>query len=129
MENIIKEIIITKNTLITEIQKDFNVFYPFLKIEFSTNAKKFLSLKKYEINPESRISKITNLANTIQLNVDEERTVAEVEEDCKKLLGLSMQVFRKSGNVWNAISLTESWTLKSQNTAGEFISIEMASSA
>ena len=37
-----------------------------------------------------------------------------------------MQVFRKSGNIWNAISLTDSWTLESQNEAGEFISTEMS---
>jgi hypothetical protein len=40
-------------------------------------------------------------------------------------LGVIVQVSRKSGNVWNVISITEGWTLESQNSAGEFISSEM----
>lgn len=39
--------------------------------------------------------------------------------------GLSVLVFKKQENVWNALSLTKSWTLESQNAA-EFISAEMA---
>jgi hypothetical protein len=35
-------------------------------------------------------------------------------------------VSRKSGNVWNMISVTDGWTLESQNSAGEFISSQMA---
>ncbi len=42
------------------------------------------------------------------------------------MLGLYIQVFGKSGNVWNVISFTDSWTLESHNKAAEFISAEMA---
>lgn len=61
----------------------------------------------------------------ITMDFNEERTVAEVEKDFRELLGVQIKVCRKSGNVWNEITLTDNWTLKSQNTAGEFISTEM----
>ena len=126
MEKNNKEIIISRDSLVMEIQKEFNLFYPFLKIEFSTRAKGLLNFKKYGVNPASRINEITNLSSVIKLNVNSDRTIAQIEEDCRELSGLSMQVFRKSGNIWNAISLTDSWTLESQNEAGEFISTEMS---
>lgn len=129
MDNNSKEIIITRDSIVVDIQKAFNLFYPYLKIEFSTNPKGVLSLKKHSINPQNSIGKITNLTSTFKLNVDEDRTVAEIEKECRELLGLSIQVFRKSGNVWNVISLTDGWTLESQNKAGEFISTEMSAAS
>ncbi|WP_018617442.1 hypothetical protein [Segetibacter koreensis] len=129
MDNNSKEIIITRDSIVVDIQKAFNLFYPYLKIEFSTSPKGVLSLKKHSINPQNSIGKITNLTSTLKLNVDEDRTVAEIEKECRELLGLSIQVFRKSGNVWNVISLTDGWTLESQNKAGEFISTEMSAAS
>lgn len=128
METINKEIRITRNSLVTDIQQAFTLFYPFFKIEFSKNEKEHPS-KSYKVNSESSIGKITTITAAAELNVDDDRTVAEVEKDCRELFGLSIQVFRKSGNVWNVISLTNSWTLRSQNMAGEFISTEMSAAS
>jgi hypothetical protein len=128
MEKNSKEIVISRDSLVIEIQEQFNVFYPFLKIEFSTKPKASSSVdfKKYKVSPESRLSKVTKAVFPIKLNVNSDRTIAEVEEDCWQLLGLSIRVCRKSGNVWNDISLTYNWSLESQNKAGEFISTEMS---
>src|SRR4051794_17951006 len=126
MEQISKEIIITSAILVIDIQKQFTLFYPFLKIEFFAKPNAISSLKKHTVNSATSISKLTSLPATVKLNVAEDRTVAQVEQDFREQLGLSIQVFRKSGNVWNAISLTDSWTLESQNKAGEFISTEMS---
>ena len=115
MEKKSKEITIDRNCLVINVEKEFSFFYPFLKIEFSSNTKKSNSSAALEMEN----------ATTVTLNVNEDRTIAEIEKDCQELLGQSIQVFRKSGNVWNVISLTKSWTLQSQNMAGEFISTEM----
>ena len=128
MEKNTNEIIITGVTKVRDVQKEFEQFYPFLKIEFS-KAEKGNSSKSHTFKPENSIIEITELPASVKLNVDEERTISEVEKDCHELLGLSIEVFRKSGNVWNAISLTNSWTLQSQNKAGEFISTEMAAAS
>ena len=124
MQKKIKEITITRDTVVRDIQNEFAIFYPFLKIEFSRKESGVL-YKNHKVNSDTLPSRISNLSGPLKLNVDEERTIAEVENDCQKLLGLSIQICRKSGNVWNAISLTNSWTLQSQNMAGEFISTEM----
>ncbi|QEC65766.1 hypothetical protein FRZ67_00015 [Panacibacter ginsenosidivorans] len=61
----------------------------------------------------------------VKLRIENKRTIAQVEDDCIQQLGLLVQISRKSGNVWNTISLTENWTLEEQNNAGKFISSEM----
>ncbi|MNF16790.1 hypothetical protein D3C80_2199700 [compost metagenome] len=41
-----------------------------------------------------------------------------VEKDFWEKLGLSAQIFRKSGNLWIETSLTDDWTLARQNDEG-----------
>lgn len=125
MENISKKIIINKDNLVADIQQAFNLFYPFLKIEFLKGGTGTVLFKNDMVNPVCSIRDITNLTNTATLNVEADRTVTEIKKECREVLGLSIQVFRKSGNVWNAISITDSWTLETQNKAGWYISTEM----
>ena len=121
-----KEIKITSDSLVMDIQKSFNLFYPYLKVEFSTNPQGILSLKNHVVTPETNVGKITKIPASVTIDLNEDRTIYEIEQDFAKQLGLLLQVFRKSGKVWNEISLTDTWTLDSQNKAGEFISTEMA---
>lgn len=127
MEKISKEILITGDSLLTDIGQQFSLFYPFLKIEFS--KKNIFHFKKNKLQPGVRIKQLTTLATPVKVNVDNNITIAELEKMFSNLLHLSVQVFRKSGNVWNAISLTDSWTLESQNKAGEFISTEVTAAS
>ena len=124
MKKNIKEITIGRNTRIKDIQEEFRLIYPYLAIDFSDKRSEGF-FKSRKVNPDNLISNIYCTPGTIKLNVDEERTISEVENEWLELLGLSIQILRKSGNVWNVISITNSWTLQSQNRAGEFISTEM----
>ncbi|MCW3079042.1 hypothetical protein [Segetibacter sp.] len=123
-----KKITITTDTKVRDVQAQFETCYPFLKIEFS-KSKSGDFTRSSKVNPDNLISKISSLPGTVSLNVEAERTIAQVEEECQKLLGLSIQICRKSGNISNAISITNSWTLQSQNIAAEFISAEMQKSS
>jgi hypothetical protein len=121
-----KEILIDENSLVITIQEAFNGFYPFLKIEFLKQLNNNNHLQKTrKILPQDSIKEITNAVMPVKLNIENKRTITQVENDCKLLLGLSVQVSRKSGNIWNLITLTDSWTLEEQNDAGKFISSEM----
>lgn len=120
------EIVISGDSLIMDIQQQFSMLYPYLKIEFfKKNNKTSPSAKLSAASPQNKIKELTNLETPQKLNVGNTRTVAEIASDFYKQIGLSVLLFRKSGNIWNTISLTEGWTLENQNKAGEFISTEM----
>ncbi|QEC70074.1 hypothetical protein FRZ67_23235 [Panacibacter ginsenosidivorans] len=126
MTNQAREILITEDTLVSDIQEIFSSFYPFLKIEFSKLQSNSQSLQKSrKVLPQDSIKNITNAMMPVKLRIENKRTIAQVEDDCIQQLGLLVQISRKSGNVWNTISLTENWTLEEQNNAGKFISSEM----
>lgn len=109
-----------------DVQRAFNLHYPFLRIEFSKKEDYFPNAKSRKVNPDNHINAIAELKAPTKVNVESTRTIAEIAREFADLLGVYIRVSRKSGNVWNVISLTDSWTLESQNKAGEFISTEMA---
>lgn len=126
MNQVSKEIVISSDSLVKDIQQQFNLLYPYLKIEFSRkNGKPVPTAKPATASPTNKIKELTSIEAPQKVSLDQSRTVAELASDFLSKLGLSVQLFRKSGNIWNVISLTEGWTLENQNKAGEFISTEM----
>ena len=125
MDALKKQIQINNETFLKDIQKSFNEYYPYLKIEF-------LEPKKYPLEPRLKndhysmqVKDLSLLQNPIAIDVSNERTIEDIIIDFKKNTGTNINVSRKSGNIWNVITLTGSWTLESQNNAGLFISSEM----
>ena len=105
------------------IQKQFNAYYPFLKIEFFRNPSgEKLSAKIEQAGYEGFLENLFNSKVSGTIDVEHGRTVAEVENDFKKQFGLYAQIFRRSGNVWIKTTLTDDWTLEKQNKEGEQIS-------
>ena len=107
---------------VENIQKQFNAYYPFLKLEFFTNQRTTKSFFKPAPIACAVVNELfsKNMEGTI--NVEKLRTVAEVENEFKNEFGLSAQIFRLSGNVWIETTLTDDWTLEKQNKEGEQIS-------
>lgn len=124
METNTYHIILEPIKVIGDIQFQFNSLYPFLKIEFS-KINGSSTIKRVNLNSVYCLKDISALSSAVILNVDKNRTIKQIVSDCTDKLDLRMQVFRKSGNVWNVISLTDCWTLENQNNAGQFISFEM----
>jgi hypothetical protein len=96
------KIVVKKSSKQEEIQEQFNSRYPFLKIEF--------------------LKSIVRFANGASVKIDKNRTVTQLEKDFKESTGITIQVFRRSGNVWVKTGLTDDWTLERQNEEGEQIS-------
>ncbi len=115
---------IAPNLLISDIQKEFNKMFPFLKIEFFNN--KALSRSDFsakQIIPQNRKIGDTQLAvKDGQINIDEDMKVNELEKLFKEQFNLAVQVFRKSGNLWLETTMTDNWTLLQQNNHGREIS-------
>lgn len=111
--------------LIADVQQDFSNAYPFLKIEFFRN-----NLERQSRYPANlRISNQARLKEAWVWKKDsgnvilsDSMTVLELEEALMDEFGLSVQVFRKSGNIWLETTMTDHWTLKQQNDHGREIS-------
>jgi hypothetical protein len=105
------EMSIERGTPIKDIQKGFSEMYPFLKIEV-VDKKQPVKLVWESASPEEHR----------HVDISSNRTVAQLEEDFKKLLNLPIQLFRRAGNLWIETSLTHDWTLDQQNKEGELFS-------
>lgn len=109
---------------IQEIQHEFNAAYPYLKLEF------FRLPRRREINTSA--ANLLDRSLTIkdarrrqydgELEVMDSMKVNELERQLNEQYGLNAQVFRKSGRVWLETTMTDSWTLKTQNDHGREIS-------
>jgi hypothetical protein len=118
------QIVITDNTYIKEIQDEFQKEFPFLKIEFFKHLNKSgnSTQKSQPISGKMVLGTVRHSQSEGALDIDEDRTVEEVENECRSKFGLHSQVFRKSGNMWIETSLTSHWTLRRQNLEGQQMS-------
>ncbi|CAN5589391.1 hypothetical protein BH10BAC3_BH10BAC3_32830 [soil metagenome] len=114
---------IEKGNPTEEIAKQFNFYYPYLKIEFYNKpfVKQQHASKKDSAETNSRFGPLAQFNSTGIINISGNRTVRELEFDIASL-GLYGQVLRKSGHMWIETVLTNDWTLQHQNYEGEQIS-------
>lgn len=115
---------IAPNLLISDIQKEFNEAYPFLKIEFfRTKSFSRSDFMAHQIIPSQRKIGDGQLAITDgDIEIAGEMKVKELEKIFKDQFSLAAQVFRKSGNLWLETTMTDNWTLQQQNDHGREIS-------
>ncbi len=112
---------IDKDTKVKDVQKKFAEEYPYLKIEFykKPHSKTELSRIKDRISPNEIISEVSNFRGKKSIDINQERTVADLEAAVYKKLGIGMQVSRRTGNIWIETSLSDSRTLGMQNEQGK----------
>lgn len=112
---------------LSAIQADFNALFPFLKVEFFKAPHKIgegsMKTLLYENSRNVRDCRVRNEDGDMVISAD--MTVNELEEKFLREFGLSVQVFRKSGNVWLETSATDNWTLRQQNDEGAELSTQM----
>ena len=117
--------IINDSIRILDIQESFTKMFPFLKLEFYRKGvhagSGTIDIKKPNITKDKTLGEVSTIAKNNQITVSPEMTVSELENNIKDKFGLTLQVFRKSGNVWLQTSYTDSWTLEEQNHQGEII--------
>lgn len=115
---------IASNKTVSELQKDFNKAFPYLKIEFYKVPYKSGTLLPTSklVRHDTALSQFRQVDKEGELELDPEWTVAKLEQELWESYELSVQVFRKSGSLWIETSLTDSWTLRQQNYEGEQMS-------
>lgn len=105
---------------ISEVQREFNRAFPFLKMEFfeAPHRDKKALPKSKMFAPEKKLGSCRSIHESGMLSIVETETVSALEKTLWENYGLSAQVFRRSGNLWIETSLTDSWSLKRQNDEG-----------
>ena len=117
-------ITITGDSILKNIQQEFNEEFPFLKIEFFRKGLQNKRLQKEQGLSNDIKAGINNLPALFHgLKITGKMTVRELEQKCEEALGLSVQVYRKSGNLWLETTMTDNWTLDQQNENGRQISL------
>ena len=115
---------INKKTKIKDVQKIFSEIYPYLKVEFykKPHGEKELSSVKDRISPEKIISEVGKFKSTAVIDINEGRTVADLEAEFYKKSGIALQVSRRTGKIWIETSLTDHRSLGMQNEQGKMAS-------
>jgi hypothetical protein len=122
--------LITKSVSVKEIQEYFSGLFPFLRINFfkSRNGGSLWSGHRATLfSPESLLKDIYPGIIDGELIFRESMSVYELENEFNTKFNLSVQILRRSGNLWLDTSRTNSWTLKEQNDLGREISPEQKS--
>ena len=117
---------IAPNRLISDLQKDFNNAFPFLKIEFFQNRGRQLPAFTFgQILPhDKRIVEGQTAVTDGDIEVSSDMKVRDLEKIFKDQFSLVAQVFRRSGNLWLETTMTDGWTLGQQNEHGREISTD-----
>ena len=115
---------LNSKSLVSDVQREFNLLFPFLKIELFRypHGNRQGSPRQAKLSNQLLLSGLTDHLPE-QISLSEQMTVQELEKMFEDQLGLHLQVFRKSGNLWLETTITDGWTLKQQNEHGMEISL------
>jgi hypothetical protein len=115
---------ITYDRTIKDVKEEFSQIFPYLKIEFFRKGyrMKQATQKEYSIPGNVVIGSIYNHLGDRSIEIKPSMTVRELENECEKLFGICLQVYRRSGNLWLETTMTENWTIGQQNKSGSEIS-------
>lgn len=114
---------------IKDVQSEFSSIYPYLKLEFFKNG----AVRRDSYSPHSRLLPSQQLREAWYMQKEEgvlelanNMTVLDLENALIDRFGLSVQVFRRSGNLWLETTVTDHWTLKMQNEHGREITVRIS---
>ena len=117
------EIHINDKMTILDLQQQFSNVFPFLKLEIFEITHTSNGLSKSRVHPNYKqlgACRKNHIEGT--LNFSSNDPVEKLEKNLWQQFGLSAEVFRKSGYLWIETSLSDTWTLQSQNEEGRIFS-------
>lgn len=117
------KIAINDHRKIFAIQEEFNIVFPYLKLEFFSkpNSTEGASVKKF-IKHSKTLGECRTVHNKGQITITPNMSVTDMEQRFMDIYGLGVEVFRKSGKAWLETTVTDGWTLEEQNKQGEALS-------
>ena len=113
--------IVKDELLIKDLQQTFNNKFPYLKIEFyqKPHSSEKGSPKDEKLDGSLTIALARTKHNTGDLSIHGKQKISTLEQAFQDQYGLSVQVFRKSANLWLQTTKTDHWTLTEANQKGE----------
>jgi hypothetical protein len=125
-KNFLMNLRVAPNRLISDLQKEFNNAFPFLKIEFFQIRNPQLPAFAFrQILPHNK--RIVDGQTAItggDIEISSDMKVKDLEKIFKNQFSLAVQVLRRSGNLWLETTMTDEWTLGQQNEHGREISTD-----
>ena len=118
------KITINDHRKIAAIREEFNTMFPYLNIEFfpKPHIQGGGSPKNSIVSHSKTLGQCRTIHNKGEITITPQMTVTDLEQNFADVYGLSVQVFRKSGNAWLETTVTDGWTLEKQNLEGEILS-------
>src|SRR5689334_12841546 len=101
-KNFLMHLRITPNRLISDLQKEFNNAFPYLKIEFFQNRNQQLPAFTFQqiLPRHKRIVDGQTAITDGDIEISPATKVKDLEKIFKDQFSLAAQVFRRSGNLW-----------------------------
>lgn len=119
------KLLINDTISVRDLQLAFNSWFPYLRMEFFRNMAE--AEKKHQPNKvlphHITIGEIWKKKEAAEIEIDENTRVKDLEKNFLDKFGVTIQVFRKSGNLWLETTMTDNWTLKQQNEHGKEITL------
>lgn len=106
--------------MISEIQREFNTEFPFLKLEFF-DTRSFVRSSahgKHQLPQHQKLGDGFRQISDGDIQIENGMKVSELENQFRKQFNLAVQVYRRSGNLWLETAMTDNWTLEQQNNHG-----------
>jgi hypothetical protein len=105
---------------INAIQAEFSELFPYLKIEFYAKpSKSVVSASGKLVKYGSRtIGECRTIHSKGSLSISAEMSSNDLEDSFRDVFGLKVKLFRKSGDEWLPVTLTQGWSLSEQNSQG-----------
>ncbi len=105
---------------IKDIKRNFENFFPYLKLEFFKPRSEFVeSTSHKDVIPNSSfLVDATGVLTTVEIEINSKQTVAEVEQLFKSLFNLPVRIFRKTRFSSVEIAHTDNVTLETEDKIG-----------
>jgi hypothetical protein len=106
------QIYISDNAIIASVQRAFQAVYPYLKLEFYSQAQEVR-----KVSPDTPIDEIRDAVTYGWVDINHKRTAAELVSDLRDTMGLNAQVTPRNGDLWLRTACTIKWSLAQLNAA------------
>lgn len=114
-------ILVTNKHSLAEIQAEFNEKFSNLKLEFyiGQHDEGEGTADNKKLDKSLTIGELREGDSQTEFSIHGNLKTNSFEESWQEAFGFSVQVFRKSGNIWLQTTTTDDWTLSEQQKAAE----------